>query len=84
MPELPMEYIMTLVTGLLGFGGLRAYEKVKGVATNDYSATPKPKAETTKAEVTLESGDKISVQTTPPPVPETVSYPSVAKRKWSL
>jgi len=30
-PELPMEYIMTIMMGMLGFGGLRTYEKVKGV-----------------------------------------------------
>lgn len=30
-PELAMEHLLTVLTGMLGFGGLRTYEKLKGV-----------------------------------------------------
>ncbi len=31
-PEMPLESMMTLVVSLLGLGGLRTYEKVKGIS----------------------------------------------------
>jgi len=33
MPELDLSTLLTLLLGMLGLGGLRSYEKVKGVAT---------------------------------------------------
>jgi hypothetical protein len=32
-PDLDVEQLMTLLAGLLGFGGMRSFEKHKGVAT---------------------------------------------------
>jgi len=31
-PDLDVEHLMTLLAGLLGFGGMRSFEKHKGVA----------------------------------------------------
>ena len=31
-PDLDVEQLMTLLAGLLGFGGMRSFEKSKGVA----------------------------------------------------
>ena len=30
-PDLDVEHLMTLLAGLLGFGGMRSFEKTKGV-----------------------------------------------------
>jgi len=32
-PDLDVEQLMTLLAGLLGFGGMRSFEKHKGVAS---------------------------------------------------
>ena len=32
-PDLQVEQLMTLLAGLLGFGGMRSFEKSKGVAS---------------------------------------------------
>lgn len=37
-PALDTSQLMTLVMGMLGFGGLRAYEKMKGVAREELTA----------------------------------------------
>lgn len=39
-PELDSTLIMYIVGGMLGLGGMRSFEKVKGVSTNDYRDTP--------------------------------------------
>lgn len=38
-PELPSESLLFLVSGLLGFGGLRTWEKIKGVAAEPGNAS---------------------------------------------
>jgi hypothetical protein len=57
-PELPMEYIMTIMMGMLGFGGLRTWEKVKGVQTDTTQKTSTP---TTKVETTGDANVEVSV-----------------------
>jgi len=39
------ELLILTMTGMLGIGGMRTYEKVKGVSTNDFSDVPLPEAE---------------------------------------
>ncbi len=40
------ELLILTMSGMLGIGGMRTYEKVKGVSTNDYTDTPQyPKDE---------------------------------------
>jgi len=82
MYEMNTELLIMALGSMLGIGGMRTFEKVKGVSTNDYRATPAT-ATQTETEVTLASGDTISTKTTPPPVPVVVSAPA-KKRKWSL
>jgi len=40
--EFDMELMLLTMSGMLGIGAMRSYEKVKGVSTNDYTDTPKP------------------------------------------
>lgn len=42
-PALDTSSLMVLVTGMLGFGGLRALEKIKGVPDSEPLGTPAPK-----------------------------------------
>jgi len=45
-PELDVEQLMTLLAGLLGFGGMRSYEKHKGVARKKgIQLRPPPKSQ---------------------------------------
>lgn len=39
------ELLLLTMSGMLGIGAMRTVEKIKGVSTNDYTDTPKPKAE---------------------------------------
>lgn len=82
IPDPNFEQLMPVIFAILGIGGMRTFEKVKGVSTNDYTDTPARSTSTSKAEVTLESGDKISVQTTPPPNPNAVL--PAPKKGWKL
>lgn len=76
-PTVNADILIYMLSGLLGFGGLRTFEKYKGVAgTGAFESKPQ-----TETEVTLASGDTISTKTTPPPVPVAVT---AKKRKWSL
>lgn len=64
-PELPMEYIMTIMMGMLGFGGLRTYEKVKGVDRGVITEkTPTPIASTT-VKVEGATSAEVSVDSSP-------------------
>lgn len=38
--ELDTTLLLTTLAGMLGIGGMRTYEKVKGVSTNDYRSNP--------------------------------------------
>jgi len=80
MYEMNTELLIMTLGSMLGMGGLRSFEKVKGVSTNDYTATPS-KAANTETEVTLASGDTISTKTTAPPLPV---QPMVKKSGWKL
>jgi len=84
MYEMNTELLIMALGSMLGIGGMRTFEKVKGVSTNDYRATPSNTATQTETEVTLASGDTISTKTTPPPVPVQVAAAPAKKRKWSL
>lgn len=42
-PDVDTGVLMATLTGMLGIGGMRTYEKVKGVSTNDFRDTPSPK-----------------------------------------
>lgn len=64
-PELPMEYIMTIMMGMLGFGGLRTYEKVKGVERTDIQKTPASTG-TTTVKVEGEPNAEVTVEPTSP------------------
>jgi len=80
-PTVNADILIYMLSGLLGFGGLRTFEKYKGVAgTGTMENKSAPQTET---EVTLASGDTISTKTTPPPVPVQVA-PSVKKKRWSF
>lgn len=83
IPDPNFSELMPLIFAILGIGGMRTFEKVKGVSTNDYSngKTASPQTET---EVTLASGDTISTKTTPPPVPVSVVAAPAKRKKWSL
>lgn len=63
-PVLDTSSLMTLITGMLGFGAMRSWEKSKGVQGTEPSPLPSAKKETV-----LPSGDKITVTTAPPPKP---------------
>lgn len=41
--ELDTTLLITTLTGMLGIGAMRTYEKVKGVSTNDYRDVPETK-----------------------------------------
>lgn len=41
VPTLQYEYLMTIITAMLGIGGMRTFEKVKGVSTNTMQDVPK-------------------------------------------
>lgn len=43
--------LMNIVLAMLGIGGMRTYEKVKGVSTNNYTDTPQRTPTETKQEV---------------------------------
>lgn len=77
-PTINADILIYMLSGLLGFGGLRTFEKYKGVAGNGPLETVKPNTET---EVTLASGDTISTRTTAPPLPV---QPVVKKSGWKL
>lgn len=40
LPELNVYELLVLVGGMLGFGGQRTFEKIRGVSTNDYTDVP--------------------------------------------
>lgn len=62
MPELPTESLMTLMFGMLGLGGLRAFEKVKGVSTNDLTDVPgRTVTSSTSTEVNVKPTGEITV-----------------------
>lgn len=53
LPAIQYEYLMTIITAMLGIGGMRTFEKVKGVSTNTMQDVPKapapaPKEDTKK------------------------------------
>lgn len=41
-PQLDSSQLMTLITGMLGFGGLRTYEKIKGIPDSSPAKMPTP------------------------------------------
>lgn len=45
LPAFDTELLILTLGGMLGIGGMRTYEKVKGVSTNDYRDRPAPKKE---------------------------------------
>lgn len=53
-PVLDSTLIMYIVGGMLGLGGMRSFEKVKGVSTNDYRDTPERVQETKKETLAVE------------------------------
>jgi hypothetical protein len=66
-PELPMEYIMTIMMGMLGFGGLRTFEKVKGVDRGSVRENPASTSTTTvKVEGQPNAGITIDTSATEP------------------
>lgn len=53
MPEFNFEQLITIVLAMLGVGGMRTLEKIKGVSTNDMTDVPgRTQAATTSVEVT--------------------------------
>lgn len=41
LPVLDNTLLMTIMTGMLGIGAMRSYEKTQGVSTNDYTDVPR-------------------------------------------
>ena len=41
LPAIQYEYLMTIITAMLGIGGMRTFEKVNGVSTNTTKDVPK-------------------------------------------
>lgn len=39
-PEVDATLLLTVISGMLGIGGMRTFEKVRGVSTNDYRDVP--------------------------------------------
>lgn len=53
MPEFNFEQLITIVLAMLGVGGMRTLEKIKGVSTNDMTDVPgRTQPSTTSVEVT--------------------------------
>jgi len=68
-PVLDDNLILYIVGGMLGIGGMRSFEKVKGVSTNDYRDVPKPVA-STKTETTTKTTDVTVTPEVPKPKPK--------------
>lgn len=82
-PSLDDTLLITVMGGMLGIGTMRSFEKVRGVATNDYRATPAVATSGSNVEVDTKKGT-VSVETTPSPVPQATTVAAPPKRKWSL
>lgn len=79
IPTVDDTLIITVMTGMLGFGVQRSFEKVKGVSTNDYTDTPKTPVATSNVEVTPQGA--VSVETKGAAATPVVATPSVPKQK---
>lgn len=74
-PSIDMDAFLYVLLGMLGIGGMRTFEKVKGVASNDYTVQPAPKVVTPTVTVDTEKG-AVTVATTP--------VPEKKKKGWKL
>lgn len=64
LPEFNFEQLITIVLAMLGIGGMRTFEKYKGVSTNDYTDVPgRTQKSTQGANVKVSPGGSVSVQT---------------------
>lgn len=77
IPDPNFSELMPLIFAILGIGGMRSFEKIKGVATNDYTATPSTPPTTVSVDT-----KKGAVEVTTPSVAPV--EPVAKKKRWSL
>lgn len=77
--DLNTELLMMTISSILGIGGMRTYEKVKGVASNDYSVQPQVPTTPTKVTVDPSTGTVEVKAPAQAPTPVVTS-----KKKWSF
>lgn len=64
LPEFNFEQLIAIVLAMLGVGGMRTIEKIKGVSTNDFTDVPgRTQTGTNSAKVKVSPGGSVSVQT---------------------
>jgi hypothetical protein len=80
-PILDTELLWVALSGILGIGGMRSFEKYKGVATDNYAVQPPiAGANQTTVDVTKEGEVNVATNTTPiSPTP--IATPVVQKKK---
>ena len=61
-PTITTEGLMTLITGMLGIGGMRTLEKIKGVSTNDLTDVPGRTQSQGDTTVNVSPAGNVSVQ----------------------
>lgn len=82
VPDLMLEQLIPLVMAMLGIGGMRTFEKVKGVSTNDYRDSPTRTQQGSTVEVNAEGDVKVTKKEATPVVVE--AAPKKKKPKFKL